>query len=299
MIIDRDTPAVFVVGCPRSGTTLLQEILNRHPDLAIGPETHFFSHFRRHLLRRQYRLLYRFLWSDNLRRKLDRRLMPRHRVGDQLLARIDERRVLEAFADFPCFVETGMPLSAVTSIPVEGLEPAFARVFARWLGAQGVEGGARVIGEKTPIHVMHMHEIQSIFPSARFVHIVRDAHATIASLKKMHWASHRAEVNARLWKRCSSPPRDGIRWYFKIAFEDLIQDPRSTMLTVCEFLEIDFVEEMLAPKELDSSDKYVAAGEPWKRHSTRPVSSHYVQSRPSDLTEEELAMINAVLNEEP
>ena len=34
---------VFVVGCPRSGTTLLRQLLNAHPNLSCGPETHFLS----------------------------------------------------------------------------------------------------------------------------------------------------------------------------------------------------------------------------------------------------------------
>src|SRR3989442_11874656 len=34
-------PYVFVVGCPRSGTTLLQRMLDAHPDLAIANDTHF------------------------------------------------------------------------------------------------------------------------------------------------------------------------------------------------------------------------------------------------------------------
>jgi hypothetical protein len=33
-------PYVFVVGCPRSGTTLLQRMLDAHPNLAISKETH-------------------------------------------------------------------------------------------------------------------------------------------------------------------------------------------------------------------------------------------------------------------
>jgi hypothetical protein len=47
----------FIVGCPRSGTTMVQQALNRHPQIAIPPETKFFFSFygqtrkqqRRHL----------------------------------------------------------------------------------------------------------------------------------------------------------------------------------------------------------------------------------------------------------
>lgn len=34
-------PPVFIVGCPRSGTTLLRRMVNAHPNLSAGPETHF------------------------------------------------------------------------------------------------------------------------------------------------------------------------------------------------------------------------------------------------------------------
>lgn len=35
----------FIVGCPRSGTTMVQQALNRHPQVAIPPETKFFFSF--------------------------------------------------------------------------------------------------------------------------------------------------------------------------------------------------------------------------------------------------------------
>ncbi len=34
---------VFVVGAPRTGTTLVKEILNRHPDVHLFDEVHFFE----------------------------------------------------------------------------------------------------------------------------------------------------------------------------------------------------------------------------------------------------------------
>jgi len=38
-----DHPAIFIGGCGRSGTTLLRELLDRHPRLACGPETSIFG----------------------------------------------------------------------------------------------------------------------------------------------------------------------------------------------------------------------------------------------------------------
>ena len=34
----------FLIGCPRSGTTLLQSLLFSHPDVISFPETFFFVH---------------------------------------------------------------------------------------------------------------------------------------------------------------------------------------------------------------------------------------------------------------
>src|ERR671931_1031811 len=36
-------PYVFVVGCPRSGTTLLQRMLDSHPQLAVANDTEFIA----------------------------------------------------------------------------------------------------------------------------------------------------------------------------------------------------------------------------------------------------------------
>ncbi len=46
---------VFVVGCPRSGTTWLQLLLFQHPEVAGGQETHVFSNYLRSLDRRWQR----------------------------------------------------------------------------------------------------------------------------------------------------------------------------------------------------------------------------------------------------
>lgn len=46
---DRSRKLVFIVGCPRSGTTWLQLLLFQHPQIASGQETHLFNTYLRSL----------------------------------------------------------------------------------------------------------------------------------------------------------------------------------------------------------------------------------------------------------
>jgi Sulfotransferase family len=45
----------FIVGCPRSGTTMVQQALNRHSQIVVPPETKFFFSFFGHPRKRQAR----------------------------------------------------------------------------------------------------------------------------------------------------------------------------------------------------------------------------------------------------
>jgi hypothetical protein len=49
----------FIVGCPRSGTTMVQQALNRHTGIVIPPETKFFFSFLGHSRKTQRRHLQR------------------------------------------------------------------------------------------------------------------------------------------------------------------------------------------------------------------------------------------------
>lgn len=41
--VKADNPYMFVTGCTRSGTTLLQRMLDNHPHLAVSNDTHLVS----------------------------------------------------------------------------------------------------------------------------------------------------------------------------------------------------------------------------------------------------------------
>lgn len=162
--VDVSLQYVFLVGCPRSGTTLLQRMLDTHPEVAVAPETHFMRLFWRR------RALY-----DPLER-------PDH-----------FERLLRDIAARPEFIEMGLDPAHFQRVAWEG--PRTYDALLRLLLEQFASSrSVRVVGEKTPDHLVHMLPLKEFFPSARFVHIVRDPRAVVNSHRGVPWSK------GSLWK---------------------------------------------------------------------------------------------------
>lgn len=211
---------VFVVGPPRSGTTLVRAALNRHPDLHVVSETHLYD-----------------LWADRF---------PGLHAGDQ--------RAFEAYwSSFTAtdgFVWLDIPADAV---------PARLAVWGRWdlpavlaaiLVTARDERGVDRVGEKTPDHARHLPELLTAFPDARAVFVVRDPRATVASELRLQaaWASDDPVVAAERWVRgvaslagLHHDPRVHV-----VRYEDLVTAPAPTLRAVCRHVGLDYVDALAA-----------------------------------------------------
>ena len=222
--IDRPTagraapPAPFVVGVPRSGTTLLRLQLDAHPDLAIPSETGFGA-----------------LLAD-----LDGDPTP-----EELLARIEG---LSTWADLAV---TRDELAAVfVSVnpwsTAEGL-----RAYYRWYAARN---GKERWGDKTPVHVDHMPLLAATWPEAHFIHIIRDGRDVAASLRGLPFApgDGSIEASAAAWRDgIARARRSGaaLPHYLEVRYERLVTEPEATLREVCEFIELEFDPAMLNAHE--------------------------------------------------
>jgi len=247
----------FVVGAPRSGTTLVQGLLAAHPAVASFTESHFFSrHYRR--VGPASRL---FLVRD-----------PRPRVEAFLAENgvADEERG-PAFAALAAAVPRGGLRRATASDRV-------ARAFLALLDALARERGATHWVEKTPLHLYALPYLERIATGARlrFVHVVRQGLGVVASL---HAASQR-------WERAYDVEECAQRWNrdlratlarldrdtdHAVLYEPLTRAPEPALAGLLAHLGLPPAAGLLE-RRAQAAATLVTDGEPWKRRAAEPLS---------------------------
>ena len=226
------TPPLIVLGVSRSGTTLLRVILDRTAGVAI-PDESFFVPL---LARRHGRAVRRERFLDDLRR------IPAIRAWGVAIADVSTR------------IRDGMPTAQ-----------AIAAVFE----ANAAMHGKPHWGDKTPMYMRHLDLLEQLFPSAQYVHLIRDGRDAAISFLQMPagtytrtWA-HPASARefACLWRVEVSAARElgarvGPDRYHEARYEELVAEPAATVRAICEFAAIPFRDEMLAySTAVDVSEK--------------------------------------------
>jgi hypothetical protein len=235
---------IFVVGCPRSGTTLLQALLSQQPGLTTLPETHFFTEVRR---KGRLRIL------DHLR------LSP---------ARADGAMT---------FLASILPKDG-GYLPLPAAPTALGN--ATRLFFDLMDQGARFQGktgwlEKSGEHIFAQAVVQSHFPEVPFVHIIRDGRDVLASIRDAHlrfpekWparsfgtADKLAFVYnnyiARTYRLAKTDARQ-----LHIFFGDLVDNPQAAVSSI--FSKLDMPDITLQVNDTDlGSGGHVRPDEGWK-----------------------------------
>lgn len=238
-----DLTHIFVAGPSRSGTALTRSVVNAHPEVFIAGETH---------------------WFDDLRTRIEDPAAP--------LSDDEQRRTVEdhflALSDRP-FGHGGDPEAGwlgrgdlrAKADESGGSADAYFDAFLA-LSAEA-EGGARILGEKTPRHVFRIDEILSCYPQAKMIVMVRDPRAIVASYKDWYGgdgpeAGEEAERTRRtydpvllsaLWRAQARagttaahahPGRVMVQRY-----EDLVTEPETAVRGIADFLGLEFSDAML------------------------------------------------------
>jgi hypothetical protein len=211
-------PMPVVVGCPRSGTTLLAVMLDSHPQIAMPPETAFLPEL--HVLVGRE--------GAALRREFFARLTTdRWSVSNWNDIGIDKDAYWRRLCALQTFSITG-GLRLLYGMYADGL-------------------GKRLYGEKTPADSHCMPQIEAYLPEARFIHIVRDPRDVVLSLRRTT-AGRSVERTAQIWVDMVWVARASAKrvgHYHEVRYEDLVLEPEAELRRICAFLELDYESTML------------------------------------------------------
>lgn len=228
MLNTQEISPIFIVGHPRSGSTLLASIMGEHSRIAALPETHF------------------------VRSSL---------YGGTPIQRWFANRSLASKVEL-IFSNVRLPDAGITSERFEFYcrnsnvdQRSSAQLLRAFLLLCREQFGKEFVLEKTPGHIVHVKEILKWMPKAKIIYTVRDARDAVSSLLRVKWTHSNPKRHAAYWALCVRMAHAMKQAYpdqvHVVRYEDLLLDSMSSMRKICEFVGVEYQEQMLGDKRAE------------------------------------------------
>jgi hypothetical protein len=215
-VIQPELRPVFIGGCPRSGTRHLGAILGAHPECVCVPE----SSFKTAALAAT---------SESA----------------------DARDLVGSFLDTLEFQRWGLDEHLLRK-ELQGAELTYPQALSHLVHryADSVDRSvARVWIDHTPSNVHSAVTLSEMFPTARFLHIVRDGRGVAASVLPLSWGPNTIAQAAHWWAEelafgLAQESWDRTR-VMRVRYEDLVVRPEQVVASIADFCGLDFEPAML------------------------------------------------------
>ncbi|NET82464.1 MAG: sulfotransferase [Moorea sp. SIO1F2] len=212
-----ETP-FFIVGCPRSGTTLLQVLMDAHPDICIPPESHIFPRFSES-----------FDDYGDLSQNYNLKLFVKDILNDEPIKLWGLKISVPAFC------------SKLQERSVKGV---ISRLFELYAEREGKSKW----GDKTPQHAMYLKQIKALFPQSRIIHIIRDGRDVAESLSRVLIGPKSIYGIAHRWKKYILSFQEfkktiNSHEFLEVHYENLVKNPKKELSKIFKFLGEDYSED--------------------------------------------------------
>ncbi|MFW2439046.1 MAG: sulfotransferase family protein [Arenicellales bacterium] len=241
---------IFIIGCQRSGTTLLRTILHSHPDISIGYECAFYK-----LLAQKYDC------SIPINERLEEFIEDLYRVRRFDLWNLEKRYLRQEFLKIDREVSFSQAVLLIAELYRRENKPK-----------------ASFVGFKNPNGIFHLPYIFDLFPNAKVIHIMRDVRGLLASEKKKRkrMSIDTYDAASCLWD-VSQRYKRAVNTYVDyknddrvhtLFFHDLIQNIDETTARLSDWLNIDHHDLMLSYFKLNNEKKLTPDSELWQHKKT-------------------------------
>ena len=201
---------ILIIGCRRSGTSLLRTLLSQHSQFAVHPDEPQFI--------------------IGLAQRFGETNIP----ADRAITYITTHRLC------PTEVTAEILSARIGSQQTISLQEIVHTYLDLWQ-SESAQLGRVVL--KDPYFSFHLPQMKRLFPDATWIHIVRDPRANVSS-QRSRWPSANVYECARWWRDtvtashalCVQEKNSAI----EIAYEALINEPQQTLEQLCKHLTVPY-----------------------------------------------------------
>lgn len=249
-------PFFLIVGAPRSGTTLVNNMLSAHPQVFIFPQTQFFNK----------------IWGA------------RHIYNFKK----NRSKILTVISRDTAVKKSGIDLFSGENASKNTFEDYFQE-YLDLINDYNFEH-KQYIGDKTPRHMMLLKKIKTNLPGhLKIVAVVRDSRAVIASMKARNLIKNVASGSA-IWNAYA---REATRLssylerddFVLLRYEDIIDNPESSAKKIAAGLNIPYRSEMIDINDNNSS---------FIRHNRSGIFNDSLTTWKTKLTTREINDVNCL-----
>ena len=221
-----ETP-IFIVGCDRSGTTLLRQMLTQSPVLHIPEESRFIAVLGKKA--EDY---------GDFTKPYQRWFFIRDLQTNQATSKT---------FTFPIF---NLNIEEVELILAKNAPMNFFDAVAEIYLASAKKVNKQRWGDKTPHQIKDILFLAKGFPNAKFIHIIRDGRDVAISIRKAGWLNRDLTKIANYWLdrvQSGRAAKSSLNenQYYEVRYEQLLIYPQKTLKELCSWLNLDYTDKML------------------------------------------------------
>ena len=225
---------LFITGCPRSGTTMLANILGNGDSCIATPESHFFNDF-----------IYKHLPNNS--------------------SEAEKGDLVNFFNNHYRFKQWEMNANEIEKLPKKITYSNYSivientiKLFAKYNSEMLKKELVRI--DHTPSNIRIFNIINELFPKSRFVFIIRDPRAVYASVRGLDWGPNSPLKLSQLWIEYIAayyalqelyPDRVSL-----VKYEDILRDTTVQIRKLCDFTGIEYKDSLLKKENGFKVPKY-------------------------------------------
>ena len=265
----------FIIGRPRSGTTLLRTLMDAHPNVVIPQESPVILNLHKKYKNKIY-------WS-----------------GKQLDEFYNDLKTQNIFGVWN--VDKDKLHHDLLSCEGDNRFQDLIQVLYLNFNSIYKKDVPKIIGDKNPVYSYNFKSIFKIYPNAKYIHLVRDYRDQIVSMKRMDLEmSNPALVSYRWklsWKQIAIIKTKFPKQFYTLKYEDLVQNFENELKAMCDFLGIPFSQEVIRFYEKTGNDHFLPEITLDRYHQSlfKPIGSDKVNVWMSELKQSEIKIADWVV----